>query len=315
MQVQANVFQSAVVKPESSLQKIINGVLQIWPEHENYVQRGLRDRNEDEIEDTHLLADLIVKVAGSQLLTYIENYRWLCAQFLEEEIHFVRTGNYRFTRLSEVQDRVYNNHAYMKQYMDGLLVSQVFWSNHARSFSFLKRRYLGQLQQGFRHLEIGPGHGLFTYLAAATPGVQTVSAWDISATSLKETYHCLKALGIESQVQLEQRDAMANAHDLQKYDSIVMSEILEHVERPVELLSAVKNLLSENGKIFINVPVNSPAPDHIYLLRSTDEAVQLAESAGLKVQETAFFPQTGMRLEHARTRSATISSLLICSRA
>jgi len=40
----------------------------------------------------------------------------------------------------------------------------------------------------------------------------------------------------------------------QKFDSIVMEHILEHVENPVELITRAKGWLSAEGKIFIGVP-------------------------------------------------------------
>ena len=40
----------------------------------------------------------------------------------------------------------------------------------------------------------------------------------------------------------------------QKFDSIIMEHILEHVENPIELINKAKTWLSAEGKIFIGVP-------------------------------------------------------------
>jgi 2-polyprenyl-3-methyl-5-hydroxy-6-metoxy-1,4-benzoquinol methylase len=41
---------------------------------------------------------------------------------------------------------------------------------------------------------------------------------------------------------------------VQKFDSIIMEHILEHIKNPIELITKAKNWLSAEGKIFIGVP-------------------------------------------------------------
>ena len=73
--------------------------------------------------------------------------------------------------------------------------------------------------------------------------------------------------------------------DAARFDEIAVSEVLEHIEHPGQALSALRETLAPGGLIFINVPLNSPAPDHIYLLRSEAEARALITSAGLEIVE------------------------------
>jgi len=58
----------------------------------------------------------------------------------------------------------------------------------------------------------------------------------------------------------------------------------------VAALKATARRLRPGGRLWVNVPINSPAPDHIYLFRTPEEAVDAVQAAGFEVSETAFFP-------------------------
>jgi len=99
--------------------------------------------------------------------------------------------------------------------------------------------------------------------------------------------------------------------DAARFDEIAVSEVLEHIEHPGQALSALRETLAPGGLIFINVPLNSPAPDHIYLLRSEAEARALITSAGLEIVELQLEPMTGLTLVDAIRQRATVSCLVI----
>jgi len=65
------------------------------------------------------------------------------------------------------------------------------------------------------------------------------------------------------------------------------------------------------GRIFINVPVNSPAPDHIYLWRRPAEITDLVRSVGLQIEQQWHFPATGKTLEEAIEHELDISCVVI----
>ncbi len=89
-----------------------------------------------------------------------------------------------------------------------------------------------------------------------------------------------------------------------------MSEILEHLEDPVGALRAAAAWMRPGGWLWINVPVNSPAPDHIFLLRTPEEAVELVRAAGFTPVDTAFYPMTGRTLDETRRENLTISVIV-----
>ena len=199
----------------------------------------------------------------------------------------------------------------MKQYMEGLLCSQALWRNHSAAFLFFRTKFLSLLRDGFSYLEVGPGHGLFLSVAAEQEACAQARGWDVSEESLRQTALALEALGSAHGVTLEQRDVLANATDGELFDGIAVSEVLEHLEQPREALVSLRRRLKPDGLIFINVPLNSPAPDHIYLLRTGQDARALVEAAGLDVVDLQLAPMTGYSVVEAERQKATVSCLII----
>ena len=68
------------------------------------------------------------------------------------------------------------------------------------------------------------------------------------------------------------------------------------------------------GKVWINVPANSPAPDHLYLVRSPAQAAEAVANAGFTVVDQASFPMSGTTLEKAIERKLTVSCVVVGQR-
>lgn len=291
---------------------LVQGQLQVWPEHATFLSRSVEGRDHGVQESTERIAQLIWQMTQGDLTGYFIGYRWMCEAVTSETYYFLRTGRYRNDSFAAARAEVYERPDIMAAYMKGLLLSQVFWANHAAVMDHYLREFLGGLPEGGRHLEIGPGHGMLTALAALTLVGSDLEAWDISSTSLAVTANHLALLGLENRVTLRLRDACAfEAGDSARFTSLVVSEVLEHVEDPTALLRSFSDWLGPGGKVFINVPVNSPAPDHIYLLRSPEEAEALVESAGLRVESRRFAPVTGYTEVQARKHQYSINCSFI----
>ena len=296
----------------SSLNLVKNEVLAVWPEHAKFLEKSFHDQDEEDNICLELLADDIIKIAGSELRNMANSYKIMCDIFLEEELYFRRYGKYRCDSFAAAESLVYKNDFFMKAYMEGLLISQLLWKNHANSFVFYKNSYINRIGNALRHLEIGPGHGLY-FAWAARHFTQKITGWDISKESLLLTERSLRALSDIGPTTLEQRNILDDAENA-VFDSIVISEVLEHLEQPHLALSKVCRQLTCGGLIFINVPVNSPAPDHIYLFETPEQVAQMVTDAGLKLIEVNNAPMTGFTLERAIRSKATISCALIAQK-
>lgn len=298
-----------------SLQSLIQSVEQSWPEHRSFIDKSLADRSSDVLIVSNRLAGLIQRLAVDMpggLQQLCSDYRFLCEEIvLPEELHFRRFGGYRITSFEEANAECYQKPEFMNRYMNGLLVSYVLWNNHAHAVASFVNAYLKMLPAGTDHLEIGPGHGILLYLAAEAPAIETLTGWDISPTSIQNTRHALETLGAKKTARLELQDLFASKPDGDvRFGSIVMSEILEHLEDPVTALRAASRWLRPGGYIWVNVPANSPAPDHIFLFQSPEHAAEIVEAAGLEIVAEAAFAMSGTTLEKARRRKLAISCVV-----
>lgn len=291
--------------------RLCAAVLADWPDHAAYLVKSLEVRDAAQRAATERAAAATLTLAGEALPRCVAGYRWTCDRLREEELFFHRHGRYRLSTFAQADAEVYSNAEYMARYVDGLLLSQVLWFNHAATFAMFIDAVLGAQAQPFDYLEIGPGHGLMVAEAAAHPLARSVAAWDVSAVSLRETAQALARLGVTRPVALEQVDILAADAPARAHDLIVISEVLEHLERPAQALAMLRGALSPEGRIFINVPINSPSPDHIHLLSSPDEVVALVEGAGLVVDDMRLFATQGRAIDKALAAKVTISAGVI----
>jgi 2-polyprenyl-3-methyl-5-hydroxy-6-metoxy-1,4-benzoquinol methylase len=297
------------------LARVEAALLAEWPEHARFLQQSFATRDESLMRDGERLAEMIVKIveADGSLSEACGDYKFLCGRLMEEELHFRRHGAYRLSRFQDAIDQVYANAPFMARYMNFLILSYLLWDNHARAIAHFEHAYLPALPAGTAHLEIGPGHGLLLHLAANAPQLGSVAGWDISRTSIERTRGCLAAMGGQRRVDLVERDLFASPDgegEASRYGSVVLAEILEHLEDPVAALKAVARHMQPGARLWVHVPVNSPAPDHIYLLRTPEEAVDLVRAGGFEPTDAAFYPMSGQTLERARKRDLTISAVV-----
>ena len=74
-------------------------------------------------------------------------------------------------------EEVYSDDALMRDYMHGLLVSQIIWRNHAEGFLFFRERFLARLTEPFDYLEVVHGHGITLAAAAQMDSARRVVGW------------------------------------------------------------------------------------------------------------------------------------------
>jgi 2-polyprenyl-3-methyl-5-hydroxy-6-metoxy-1,4-benzoquinol methylase len=301
----------------TATQSLIDSLLQDWPEHRSFVDKSFASRSPEVLAASEMVSAVILKLAASidgGVPAMISDYRFVCEEIvLPEEIHFRRNGTYRNSTFAQADAECYANPLVYDRYMNGLLLSDVMWANHAAGFEFFINSYVPMLPQGARHLEIGPGHGLFLYFAAVSGRMGSLAGWDVSPTSIAKTAHALELLGITQPVDLTLQDVMAAAdtRDGAGFDSIVISEVLEHLEEPEKALRGARQWLAPGGLIWINVPANSPAPDHIYLFTGPDHLAEMTRAAGFEIVAEAASPMSGTKLERALRQQLSVSCTIV----
>jgi len=297
------------LEQHSTLSRLYALQLEVFPEHEDFLSRRIANSSDEHLVELEHLAQVIARIGEGKLETIARDYAWLTNEMLDEEYYFRRHGTYRLSTFEEAERTVYANAGFMQKYMNGVLFSHLWWGNHSRVIIHFHREFLSRIKQGAHHLEVGPGHGLLLYLAANSPRTGSVTGWDVSATSLRDTRHALEAMGVQKPVTLEAHNIVDAPSG--KFDSLTFSEVLEHLEQPRDALKTLRSLLNDGGKIFVHAPVNSPAPDHIYLFREPEEIVEMVRDAGFAIDETVNFPGMDASLERARKLKLTISTIVV----
>lgn len=292
---------------------IVDAVLDVWPDHAAYLAKSFAVRTPGQLAATEVAATAARRLMAGDEAKFARGYKWTCDKLRDEELYFHREGHYRLSTFAEADAEVYSNPEYMGPYVDGLLLTQILWFNHVGTFEMFLR-VLKDQPAPFDYLEIGPGHGLMVYLAAQSPNSASLEAWDVSEVSLRETRAALDVLGVAKKVSLTRTDILSAQAPERQFDLIVISEVLEHLERPQDALRFLRSVLAPGGRVFINVPLNSPSPDHIYLLSTIEEARNLVEEAGFVVEQEEAYATQGRVVAKAIAQKVSVS-VGLCVRA
>lgn len=240
---------------------------------------------------------------GKDLNYGVNCYLKMLSDIAYEHIKFLEKGKYSSTSFEEVQQRVYSNPEVMEYYMHGLLLSQFLWEQHYQILKFFTKGIMQRRQQIYKYLEIGAGHGL--YISEAINLLDKNTSFDlvdISETSLSMSKEFIAE---KNRVNFYKEDIYLY-DKVNYYDFVTMGEVLEHVEKPLELLIKINSLLCNGGEAFITTPTNAPAIDHITLFNNVQEIRDLLTDANLLIIEEVVLPSEKVTEEVANELKITI---------
>ena len=141
-------------------------------------------------------------------------------------------------------------------------------------------------------LEVGSGHGLFLVeVLKATNKAKVIDVVDISKSSINMTKSIINSLNKDYLNNINFFISDINKYQAnKKYDFIIMGEVIEHVDDPLNILKKSYSLLSNNGKVFITTCANCPTIDHVYYFRNVEEIRELLITAGYKIDSELIVP-------------------------
>lgn len=244
------------------------------------------------------------------LLDQAEAYLRFLEDTMEEQKYFIENGHYRYSTFKEVANDVYYDKEYMTKYMIGLALSNYLWSNHLE----ILRWYSAKIKslRGSKYLEIGPGHGEYFVQAIKNSEFKKYTAVDISETSVNITKNF-----VEYSLKDQKKDYQVICRDFftftaeDKYDAIIMGEVLEHVEEPRAFLKKIAELAHQDTFVYVTTVINAPARDHIYLFKTIEAVLEMATEIGFKVVDYITPTGNNMPLEKAIKRKAPINIALV----
>lgn len=243
-----------------------------------------------------------------------EDYLKMVNDYRREGIYFYRNGEYRCKNQDDAFRNVYSKTEVMSYYMNALLISQVLWKHHFRLFVYFREKiktlFAGETRPGV--LDVGPGHGFFSFLVMREfPAYEHLDIVDISETSLSMTK---SIIGFDAEKINYFNKNVFDFDESNKYDLILLGEVIEHLDKPKDILVKLSHLLTKNGLLWITTPTNSPAIDHVYLFNSKDEVIDLMSDAGLVVVDTVNFYAEDVDDETAKKNKVTDLVGLFCKR-
>jgi SAM-dependent methyltransferase len=200
-----------------------------------------------------------------------------------EGMYFKKHRKYSCENQQQAYEKVYSNKDIMGYYMNALLLSQLLWVHHFKMLMFFNN----QLNEDFLKntkivLDVGPGHGFFSYLInEKLKSINTIDIVDISDGSLEMT-HSIIGHG-NGKIKYFNRDIF-KYESSNKYDLIILGEVLEHLDDPLLILKKLHDLLNSTGYLWLTTPTNAPALDHVYLFRTKEDILQLLNTANFNVE-------------------------------
>jgi 2-polyprenyl-3-methyl-5-hydroxy-6-metoxy-1,4-benzoquinol methylase len=112
------------------------------------------------------------------------------------------------------------------------------------------RRLLAMLSQGGRVLDIGCGYGAFVYFAVQ----QGFDAYGIDFND-EHIRAGRSSLGLGERLLVGDIATFhPNKQHLQRFDLVTLFEVIEHIEKPKEMIQNVRLLLSEGGLLALSCP-------------------------------------------------------------
>ncbi len=195
--------------------------------------------------------------------------------------------------------------------MHGLAITAWLWPNHRDMHRYFARSIPATANGTY--LEVGPGHGVYMMTAMKLSHYDRFEGIDLSPTSVDMTKALLDSrneTGV-ADYEIYCSDFLKDDLHTDRYDAIVMGEVLEHVEQPLEFLQKIRELAADDAFIFVTTPVNAPAIDHIYLFESFDAIEKLVMQAGLAIRDSRQFPYPGQTVEESTEQCLPINVALV----
>ncbi len=272
-------------------------------------KREKTDKEQKELEE--ILKFFLINCEYS-LGFLVESYLFVNSMIMEEQRFFLKNGHYRNKSFDEVNRQVYQNEEYMTKYMCGLTLTDYVWDNHIKLFHYFEEKIA--TISGKKYLEIGPGFGQYLLKAITYADFDEYVAIDISLASIQRCLEYLKYQNVElDKIRILMRDFLDYFSD-EKFDCIVMGEVLEHLEGPVIALKKIYDLLEKEGSVFITTAINAPTVDHIYLFSSVQDVLDMVESVGFKVVDCLCVVAGNVSIQKAEKQKRTINIALVLNK-
>jgi len=128
---------------------------------------------------------------------------------------------------------------------------------------FLEKYSLDEMFRDKTVLDIGCGAGGKT-MFYASKGVKAIVGMDVVAHYKEESERLADHLGFRDRFTFVCRDAADTGFPEGSFDTIIMNDAMEHVDKPEAVLAECARILKPGGRLFVNFPpYNHPYGAHL----------------------------------------------------
>lgn len=230
---------------------------------------------------------------GWSLPRACQSYLQMVDQMAFEQLQFWRTGQYRCESEKQAWDEVYSQPEVMEPYLHGLLVAQVLWPHNYELLQFFEQAL--EQWRPKRYLEVGAGHGAYLVRAREILGpAATLEVLEVSSSAIS----LASRLVDDESITFRQTDPRQTELE-DTCDFVVLGEVLEHLEDPASMLSALRRLVRPGGALFLTTPLNAAAIDHISLFARPEQLESLFVQTGWDLTRQKLLPTEDLSLEQS----------------
>ena len=216
----------------------------------------------------------------------IEGYCEFVMDVNRSQRKYEKAGHYEYSKFEDVYQKAYSNSDFMELYHWGVYCTTFVWTHHLRIYKFFRDHFVAALAQRKEPgslLDLGAGSGIWHLLAlGALPDWRAVAV-DISQPSIDASTQMAATLPFVDKIQHICADA-TRWRPPDSMDAGISCFLLEHLERPNELLNTLAAALKPGGLAFVTCALTAAEIDHIYEFRRESEAVTMVENAGFRVK-------------------------------
>lgn len=234
-----------------------------------------------------LLASLFKDDA--ELALAAKGYSAFAFDSMRRQKKFEKSLRYEDKAYADAVQEVYLNERYMRaEYLPGLLLSHFLWPHYYQQLQFFDAAFLTHLGQFSESdfIDVGVGSGLFSRRILERVPSARGRGFDISPASCSYAASNVESVGAAARYEVICQDV--RAHPIGSADWLVCTDVLEHLEHPVEFLKVLRGALRPGGRAFVSAAVNAAHADHIYLYRSAHEVEAHLVEAGFIIEQGYF---------------------------
>jgi len=213
----------------------------------------------------------------------IKGYCAFVSNVNRSQMQYEIKGCYEHSSYQEVYDKVYNNQIFMEKYHWGVYLTTFAWEHHLKLYEYFVQQFINIIPESPKSaIDLGSGSGVWSLLLAENFSELSITAIDISETSVQHAKDLTSKNNMDNQVNIVLGDALL--YKLNSQSEIGIScFLIEHLETPNELLENLASNLVEGGYAFVTAALSAAEIDHIFEIKYESQLILMAEKAGFRV--------------------------------